>query len=219
MLTIQLAYHQHYLWRVPFFICALSIFHYLEFDMTARFNPPDAKVSSFLLFNNGRAYNIAHSTAILETLLRYYLTTHFGRTWAILPNITQNASSTSSSISLSVLIGTTLILLGQITRSTAMAQAGTSFNHIVQSSKRSDHILITTGVYSLSRHPAYCGFFWWGLGTQLVLGNYVCFAGYSVVLWRFFARRIVHEEKFLVGFFGQEYESYRKRTPVLIPLI
>src|SRR5947209_6931338 len=46
--TVQLAYHHISLWRAPFFIATLALFHYLEFDSTARFNPSDAKVSSFL---------------------------------------------------------------------------------------------------------------------------------------------------------------------------
>lgn len=113
----------------------------------------------------------------------------------------------------------TLILLGQSFRSIAMKQAGTSFNHIVQSNKKEDHILITSGVYAISRHPAYFGFFWWGLGTQLVLGNLICFVAYAAILWRFFAHRIQVEERHLVNFFGGAYEEYRKTTPILIPFI
>lgn len=218
MLTIQLVYWQHYLWRIPLFISTLSIFHYLEFDMTARYNPPDAKVSSFLLFTNGRAYNIAHTTAILETLARTWLCTRFGLDWSPQPNAIRFKSDGTSLVP-TVVIGTCLILLGQVFRSLAMKQAGTSFNHVVQSSKKEDHVLITSGVYAVSRHPAYCGFFWWGLGTQLVLGNYICFLAYTIILWRFFAHRIEHEEKHLVNFFGNAYLEYRRTTRVLIPFI
>lgn len=70
LLSGQLAYHSHYLWRVPFFITILAIFHFLEFYITARYNPPDARVSSYLLFSNGRAYNIAHTAAVVEALMR-----------------------------------------------------------------------------------------------------------------------------------------------------
>lgn len=218
MLTVQLAYWQHYLWRVPFFICTLSLFHYLEFDMTARYNPPDAKVSSFLLFTNGRAYNIAHTAAILETLVRFWFTTGGGVDWSPTSTSTYGNSGLSD-FSVSVIGGSCLILLGQGIRSMAMKQAGTSFNHVVQSSKKEDHVLITTGVYAVSRHPAYCGFFWWGLGTQLLLGNYICFIAYTTILWRFFSHRIRNEERHLVNFFGDDYLEYRRATPVLIPFI
>lgn len=218
MLTVQLAYYQHYLWRIPFFVSILSIFHYLEFDMTARYNPPDAKVSSFLLFTNGRAYNIAHTTAILETLTRFWIATKLGVDWSPIP-IAMHVVDQDSSWRLSVVVGICLVFVGQAMRSMAMKQAGTSFNHVVQSTKKEDHVLITSGVYAISRHPAYCGFFWWGLGTQFVLGNYICFVAYATILWRFFAHRIKNEEKHLINFFGENYLDYRQNTPVLIPLI
>lgn len=218
VLTVQLAYWGHYLWRIPFFISTLSVFHYLEFDMTARYNPPDAKVSSFLLFTNGRAYNIAHTSAILETLIRFWLTTRLNLAIPLIPQSWQTALH-AIPFPPSVVLGSTLIVLGQGFRSLAMKQAGTSFNHIVQSNKKEDHVLITSGLYSISRHPAYFGFFWWGLGTQLVLGNIFCFVAYTAVLWRFFAHRIKHEERHLVNFFGDAYRNYRRNTPVLIPFI
>ena len=74
-----------------------------------------------------------------------------------------------------------------------MAHAGNNFNHLVQSKKKVGHELVTDGIYARLRHPAYFGFFWWGLGTQVVLGNVVCLTGYAVVLWRFFSRRIKSE--------------------------
>lgn len=85
--------------------------------------------------------------------------------------------------------------------------------------KAASHELVTGGVYAYLRHPSYFGFFWWGLGTQLLLGNGICFVGYAVVLWRFFSERIAKEEELLVGFFGAEYEGYRRRTRVGIPFI
>ena len=53
----------------------------------------------------------------------------------------------------------------------------------------------------------------------MVLGNPICFAGYAVVLWRFFSRRIAGEEQLLVAFFGDEYVRYIARTWIGIPFI
>lgn len=130
-----------------------------------------------------------------------------------------------------------------------MLHAGSNFNHLVQKEKKAGHVLVTGGVYRYLRHPSYFGFFWWGLGTQVVLGNAVCLVGYAVVLWRFFRRRIestsvflspksfavaasgvgrrgddwlilgIEEETLLIGFFGMDYVRYRDRTRVGIPLI
>ena len=74
-----------------------------------------------------------------------------------------------------------------------MGTAKANFNHIVQWTKKADHVLVTDGVYAFSRHPSYFGFFWWGLGTQLLLGNRICFVIYAVVLWKFFHHRITRK--------------------------
>ena len=187
--TTLLAYYEIALWRAPFFIATLALFHYLEFDSTARFNPPDAKVSSFLLSANGSAYNVAHTAALTELLVRNWLYSDFTPSWLHLPfEIPTLFPSGSSAIP--VTIGIALIIIGQYVRTAAMAEAGENFNHIVQSTKKDDHVLVTSGVYAFCRHPSYFGFFWWGLGTQLVLGNAICFPAYAVVLWKFFANRI-----------------------------
>jgi protein-S-isoprenylcysteine O-methyltransferase len=187
--AVQLAYYEITLWRAPFFVATLALFHYLEFDSTARFNPSDAKVSSFLLSANGSAYNTAHTAALTELLIRHWLCSDLKPSWLRLP-FTIPALFPSVSPAVPVSIGLALIVVGQYVRTAAMAEAGKNFNHIVQSTKKDDHVLVTSGVYAFSRHPSYFGFFWWGLGTQLVLGNPICFPAYAMVLWSFFANHI-----------------------------
>ncbi|KAF2126080.1 prenyl cysteine carboxyl methyltransferas-like protein Ste14 [Dothidotthia symphoricarpi CBS 119687] len=203
LMTALLAYHGSQFWRPCFFLGTLSIFHFLEFYTTAGYNTPGAFVSSFLL-TNGTQYRIAHGMAFIET----FITTYFFPKW-------QTRVSTPSVIAL----GIAMIIVGQVVRSVAMAQAGTNFNHKVQSRKKEDHELVTNGLYAYFRHPSYFGFFWWGIGTQVMLGNVVSFLGYTGVLWWFFSQRISHEEKHLIGFFGHDYEVYKKTTRVWIPFI
>lgn len=192
-LSIYLLAHGSIFWRPPFFAATLSVFHFLEFWTTARYNTKAAQVSSFLLSQNGSAYTIAHTAAITESLLSC-----LSATYLPFPN---RASLylfprwTTSPIPywvtpVAITTGLLLIVLGQAVRSIAMVQAGSNFNHIVQAHKSTSHRLVTSGIYSIFRHPSYWGFFWWGLGTQLVLGNVICFAGYAAVLWLFFKRRI-----------------------------
>lgn len=100
-----------------------------------------------------------------------------------------------------------------------MAIAGTNFNHTVQTKRNEGHTLVTSGIYGWLRHPSYFGFFWWGVGTQVVLGNVLCGMAYTVILWSFFRSRIRKEEELLVKFFGDDYERYRKHTRVGIPFI
>ncbi|CAG8409222.1 unnamed protein product [Penicillium salamii] len=202
------------LWRVPFFIAALSLFHFLEFWVTAQYNTRYATVSAFLLSSNGWAYNVAHGSAVVECVVSHYLfpaQTSFGR----LVTVTEPAFG--SEVSLLLVGGFVLLIVGQVVRTIAMATAASNFNHHVQSQHQEGHVLVKSGLYGYLRHPSYFGFFWWGLGTQLVLGNVVCFVAYALVLWRFFSSRIKREEAYLISFFGDEYVQYRKDTPVGIP--
>lgn len=173
----MLIFTQSPLWRIPSFIATLSLFHFLEFWTTARYNTRAAQVSSFLFSQNGSAYNIAHTAALLECVL----------TNVIFPDRKWASALVTKGL---ILAGVVMLFLGQSVRSIAMVQAGANFNHIVQRRKANEHQLVTSGAYRFLRHPSYFGFFWWGLGTQLVLGNVLCFVGYAFVLWRFFSRRI-----------------------------
>lgn len=72
---------------------------------------------------------------------------------------------------------------------------------------------------SLLRHPSYFGFYYWALGSQLMMMNPVCFVGFAAALHHFFSERIQYEEQLLVRFFGQDYKAYQARTQTGIPLI
>lgn len=215
IITVELAYLKMFFWRATCFVAILSMFHYLEFYATARYNPADAKLSSFLLSSNGSAYRIAHTAALIEFGIRNWLLYTQRTSWLEMPSQLPIAFPSY----FLPLLAFALVAAGQGVRTAAMAEAGTSFNHLVQSRKKIDHVLVQSGVYRILRHPSYFGFFWWALGTQVLLGNHICFLAYAAVLWKFFAARIAKEEQFLVKFFGQEYVRYRDRTPVLIPFI
>jgi protein-S-isoprenylcysteine O-methyltransferase Ste14 len=84
---------------------------------------------------------------------------------------------------------------------------------------KSDHQLVTDGIYSLIRHPIYTSYIllflgfcvmlqsWWGLALLLT----VC------VVW--FGNRISIEEQMLEERFGQEYQSYCQQTSHLFPYL
>jgi len=174
IVSLALAYYQSRLWRPLTFVATLCLFHFLEFWTTARYNTPIATVSSYLL-TNGDRYRQAHTFAFLESLF----TSYFFPQW--------QARVNPPSI---IALGFAITFIGQAVRSLAMVQAGTNFNHQVQSRKNQGHELVTTGLYSVFRHPAYFGYFWWALGTQIVLGNAISLIGFTAVLWYFFHTRI-----------------------------
>ncbi|KAK0255142.1 farnesyl cysteine-carboxyl methyltransferase [Friedmanniomyces endolithicus] len=206
LLTLYLTVEkQDPIWRLPAFFACLSIFHFLEYYITARFNLPTVRAASFLLFNNGTAYNAAHTCAALEIIVTRYWFPDFQRVLVYPPY--------------SILLGLGIVAIGQVARSTAMAQAGTNFNHTPVQTRKDGHELVTHGIYSWSRHPSYFGFFWWALGTQVLVGNKVCLVAYAVALWRFFYTRVIAEERTLVEFFGDDYREYRKRVGTRIPFV
>ncbi|KAL0637117.1 farnesyl cysteine-carboxyl methyltransferase [Maublancomyces gigas] len=160
-----------------------------------------ATAGAFLLTSNGMAYNIAHASAFTEAAVEWYF----------FPGLKTHRALTA--------FGVILVILGQLARSYAMAHAGTNFSHVVVMNREQGHILVKTGIYAYIRHPSYFGFFWWGMGTQFMLGNPVCAVGYALALWKFFSSRIREEEKLLIGFFGEDYVQYRATTMTLIPFI
>ena len=175
--TILLAAQSNPLWRATFFLSIVSLFHFLEYYITARYNTPVADIAAFLLSQNGWAYDTANTVAFLECLLTQHF---FGHVHFV-----------SRALRYFLLaLGFAMLVVGQVSRSTAMAQAGTNFNHTVQDQKKMGHELVTSGLYAWLRHPSYFGFWWWALGTQMVLGNTVCLVGDAVILWRFFSKRI-----------------------------
>jgi protein-S-isoprenylcysteine O-methyltransferase len=183
------------------YLMALALFHFLEYWVTAKYNPTKVHSESFII-NNGSAYTLAHTFALIEFSLEYYLFPNFKRGHHFIK-----------------WIGFAMVIGGQFIRTLAMKTAGKSFNHLVQTRRNDDHDLVTSGIYYYFRHPSYFGFFWWAVGTQLMMLNIIGMIGFSIVLYSFFSERIGYEEKFLITFFGEKYAKYKKKTPVYIPFI
>jgi protein-S-isoprenylcysteine O-methyltransferase len=177
---------------------ALSLFHFLEFALTAAHQPGDVSFDSFLL-NHSFAYRAAAVASWIEFWLEAWLAPGWKR-WGALPAA-----------------GLLLVAGGQALRCAAMHTAGSNFTHLVATEKRRDHALVTRGVYRWLRHPAYDGWAAWSVGTQLLLGNPVCAVAYAAATYVFFAGRIPGEEEALLRFFGGAYAEYARRTRILIP--
>lgn len=112
-----------------------------------------------------------------------------------------------------------MVVFGECLRKAAMFTAGSNFNHVVQNEKSETHTLVTSGVYAWFRHPSYVGWFYWSIGTQVMLCNPICGVGYALTVWRFFRDRTEEEEISLIHFFGEEYLEYKKQVPTGLPFI
>ncbi|KAF8339176.1 Isoprenylcysteine carboxyl methyltransferase family-domain-containing protein [Cantharellus anzutake] len=183
-----------------FFFAAWAAFHWGEYAVTAGWNRKRCSVDSFLL-ENGREYHIAHGAAVIEFIL----------TMLLAPGCKRHTIISY--------FGILLTLFGQWLRSASMIHAASNFSHQVATRKEETHRLVTDGVYAYFRHPSYAGFFYWSLGTQMALQNPIAFTGYAMVTWRFFNHRIRVEERYLLKFFGKEYEEYSGSIWSGIPFI
>lgn len=186
---------------LPIYIALIALFHFLEYYITATSQPLKVNPDSFLL-NNGSEYLAAHSLALLEFVVELYF----------FPNLSKRFQTVRW-------LGLALALAGQLLRTAAMIKAGENFSHVIENSRSNHHTLTTTGIYSFSRHPSYAGFFYWALGTQLLMFNPVSFVLFVVLLYKFFGRRIRYEETTLVTFFGDDYNTYRRRVSTGIPFL
>jgi len=174
-------------------------FHMGEFFTTALCNPTVVSSDSFMV-NHSKAYTTAALISWTEFFVRLYF----------FPQI--------NSVRIFG-IGLFFVLGGQICRTWAMITCGESFNHYIQRDKKDNHILVTHGIYGFLRHPSYVGFFYWAVGTQLILCNPLSVALYTLASWTFFRHRIVYEEATLRAHFPGAYESYAEKTFIGIPLI
>lgn len=72
--------------------------------------------------------------------------------------------------------------------------------------------LVTTGIYQISRNPAFLGFDLVYIGVCLMFFNWLLFL-VSVFAMIMFHLQIVNvEEEFLLDFFGEEYILYKKKV-------
>ncbi|KAF9159702.1 hypothetical protein DFQ26_006266 [Actinomortierella ambigua] len=186
--------------QLCFFLAALGVFHSLEYISTALFNPSKLTLDSFLL-NHSPEYTLATVSGITEFVVERYFFPQYKR-WGYIN-----------------LLGLVLVVVGQVARTWAMFSAKSNFSHHIEHYKGQHHILVTHGIYSVLRHPSYFGFYYWAVGSQLMMMNPICLVGFAVALYMFFSDRIQYEETLLVRFFGQEYIHYQKRTRTGIPLI
>jgi protein-S-isoprenylcysteine O-methyltransferase Ste14 len=82
---------------------------------------------------------------------------------------------------------------------------------------RDRHRLVTSGIYSLVRHPMYLSLLVYSAGQVLLLPNWVVGPAYGVAMALVFAFRLRPEEQMMLDEFGDEYKAYMRRSKRLIP--
>jgi len=178
----------------------LCLFHFMEFFTTAVQQPDSLGYSSFVV-NHSLSYTVAALASWTEFWLETFLLGRAKR------NI------------LCIYLGLGLVIGGQIIRTWAMWSCGEHFDHQIMERRKEGHKLVTQGIYSFLRHPSYFGWFYWSIGTQILLCNPICSVLYTLASWKFFNGRIPFEEETLVSFYRQTYVDYMQTTWIGIPFI
>src|SRR5215469_8918824 len=111
-------------------------------------------------------------------------------------------------------IGVVLLLLGGVIRLWPVYVLGRRFSGLV--AIQPGHRLVTTGIYGLVRNPSYVGLLLSSFAWALVFRSAVGLVLSALMIPPLIAR-IHAEERLLASQFGEEYETYRRRTWRLIP--
>ena len=82
---------------------------------------------------------------------------------------------------------------------------------------KDNHVLTTDGIYRYVRHPMYLAFWLWALAQAVLLPNWI--AGFSglVGFGILYFIRVGREEAMMIEAFGDQYRTYMRTTPRLIP--
>jgi protein-S-isoprenylcysteine O-methyltransferase Ste14 len=80
------------------------------------------------------------------------------------------------------------------------------------------HELITTGPYTVVRHPIYTGILTGFLGTAIALSQVRGVVGFALMFLAFWPK-LRTEEKWMRSQFGEAYAVYARKTPSLVPYL
>lgn len=180
-------------------LVSIFIFHSSEYILAICIHGSSNVTLKSLLFSPN--YGLALICSLLEYLLELVLFPGIKEHWWI-----SN-------------LGLTMVIIGEIIRKMAIITVGRAFTHLIRTRQEDEHKLVTKGVYRFMRHPGYCGFLIWSVGTQIMLCNPISVVAFAVVVWNFFAKRIPYEEYFLRQFFGPQYEEYARKVPSGVPFV
>ncbi|KAI3452754.1 hypothetical protein Pfo_009417 [Paulownia fortunei] len=171
---------------------AIIFFHCSEYVLAIGIHGKNSATLKSLLISKN------YALAMLCSLIEYVVEIYF------FPGMKEHWSVSN--------MGLAMVVIGEFIRKLAIITAGRSFTHLIKRYHEQHHVLVTHGVYKYIRHPSYCGFFIWSVGTQIMLCNPLSTLAFAIVVWRFFRQRIPYEEFFLRQFFGSEYEEYARQA-------
>jgi len=112
-------------------------------------------------------------------------------------------------------LGMVLILLALIVFWRAHTDLGLNWSPSLEI--RTDHKLITQGIYGYIRHPMYASQWLWVFAQPLLLQNWLAGFLNLFLFIPFYILRVGAEEKLMLDTFGDEYREYMLKTGAVIP--
>jgi protein-S-isoprenylcysteine O-methyltransferase Ste14 len=82
---------------------------------------------------------------------------------------------------------------------------------------RTEHKLITNGIFGYIRHPMYASQWIWVIAQPLLIQNWIAGFLNLFVFIVFYFLRVRAEEKMMLDTFGDEYREYMNRTGAVFP--
>ena len=114
-------------------------------------------------------------------------------------------------------IGVATIVAGSVLRRHCWRLLGASFTGDVRA--RPDQAIITTGAYTLVRHPSYSAGILMNTGIGLALGSWASTAVLALAAFGVYSYRIAIEERTLLAVVGEPYREFMRTRRRLIPFI
>lgn len=108
------------------------------------------------------------------------------------------------------IIGLIILALGVVAFIVSVLQMKDNWRAGVQREEKTE--LVTTGIYSVSRNPAFLGFDLMYIGIVITFFNWYLCVATCIVMVLFHLQIVNVEEDFLVEAFGDEYIKYRKKV-------
>ena len=156
---------------VGWYLSVLCFFHWSEYFVTSITNPLNLNMKSFLL-DHSQEYHLALASSFIEYCLEWILLPCESTSAHFLCKVWFSNKSIPSTAYFSEpcfwsFFGLAMVVGGEVLRKGAMLSAGSNFSHYVRARREEGHQLVTSGLYSLCRHPSYVGWFYWCIGTQV----------------------------------------------------
>lgn len=115
------------------------------------------------------------------------------------------------------LFGMAIIVAASLLRRHCFKQLGDSFTGNVRAS--ADQKVVTTGAYSILRHPSYTAGILMNVGIGVALGSWASTLLLGVAGFATYAYRIRVEERTLADVIGEPYREFMRTRKRLIPFV